>query len=83
VAGLNDKSRTDGLTASFPKAMPVIMITHEERDVWMRAVGRGKLRMLRRLQREQEPKSRFVFTSERGSPVTTAGFARMVERAGD
>jgi type 1 fimbriae regulatory protein FimB/type 1 fimbriae regulatory protein FimE len=41
-----------------------------------------ELRMLRRLQREQEPKSPFLFTSERGSPFTTAGFARMVERAG-
>jgi integrase len=41
-----------------------------------------ELRWLRRLQREQEPKSPFVFTSERGSPFTTAGFARMVERAG-
>src|SRR5215831_2165275 len=41
-----------------------------------------ELRMLRRLQREQEPRSPFVFTSERGSPFTTAGFARMVERAG-
>jgi type 1 fimbriae regulatory protein FimB/type 1 fimbriae regulatory protein FimE len=40
-----------------------------------------ELRMLRRLQREQEPKSPFVFTSERRSPFTTAGFARMVERA--
>jgi integrase len=40
------------------------------------------LRALRRLQREQEPKSPFVFTSERGAPFTTAGFARMVERAG-
>jgi integrase len=39
-------------------------------------------RSLRRLQREQEPKSPFVFTSERGSPFTTAGFARLVERAG-
>jgi type 1 fimbriae regulatory protein FimB/type 1 fimbriae regulatory protein FimE len=36
---------------------------------------------LRRLQREQEPKSPFAFTSERASPLTTAGFARMVERA--
>jgi hypothetical protein len=27
-------------------------------------------------------KSPFVFTSERGSPFTTAGFARMLERAG-
>ena len=41
-----------------------------------------ELRALRRLQREQEPKSSFVFTSERGTPFTTAGFARMVERAG-
>ena len=39
-------------------------------------------RALRKLQREQDPKSPFVFTSERGSPFTTAGFARMVERAG-
>jgi site-specific recombinase XerD len=41
-----------------------------------------ELRALRRLQREQEPKLPFVFTSERGSPFTTAGFARMIERAG-
>ena len=41
-----------------------------------------ELRPLRRLQREQEPKSPFVFTSERGTPFTTAGFARMIERAG-
>jgi integrase len=41
-----------------------------------------ELRSLRRLQREREPKSPFVFTSERGAPFTTAGFARMVERAG-
>ncbi|MDA9441637.1 integrase [Bradyrhizobium sp. CCBAU 51745] len=41
-----------------------------------------ELRALRRLQREQEPKSSFVFTSERAAPFTTAGFARMMERAG-
>jgi integrase len=41
-----------------------------------------ELRALRRVQREQEPKSPFVFTSERGAPFTTAGFARMIERAG-
>jgi type 1 fimbriae regulatory protein FimB/type 1 fimbriae regulatory protein FimE len=41
-----------------------------------------ELRALRRLQREQEPLSPFVFTSERGAPFTTAGFARMIERAG-
>jgi integrase len=42
-----------------------------------------ELRALRRLAREQGPKSPFVFTSERGSPFTTAGFAHMVERAGE
>ena len=39
------------------------------------------MRALRKLQREQNPVT-FVFTSERGSPFTTAGFARLVERAG-
>lgn len=41
-----------------------------------------ELRTLRRLKREQEPPSPFVFVSERGAPFTTAGFARMLERAG-
>ena len=41
-----------------------------------------ELRALRRLQREQDPRSPFVFTSERGSPFTTAGFARILDRAG-
>jgi site-specific recombinase XerD len=39
-----------------------------------------ELRALRRLQRESEA-SPFVFVSERGSPFTTAGFARMLGRA--
>ena len=34
-----------------------------------------ELRALRRLMREQEPRSPFVFTSERGAPFSTAGFA--------
>jgi integrase len=42
-----------------------------------------EMRALRKLQREQEPKSPFVFTSERGAPFTTAGFARLVQRAGE
>jgi site-specific recombinase XerD len=40
-----------------------------------------ELRALRKLQRES-PASSFVFVSERGSPFSTAGFAKMVERAG-
>jgi integrase len=42
-----------------------------------------EMRALRKLQRDQDPKSPFVFTSERGAPFTTAGFARMIERAGE
>jgi len=41
-----------------------------------------ELRALRRLQREQSPPSAFVFTSERGSPFSTAGFYKLVARAG-
>ena len=41
-----------------------------------------ELRALRRLQREQEPQSPFVFTSERGSPFTPAGFRKMLARLG-
>ena len=41
-----------------------------------------ELRALRRLQREQELNSPFVFTSERGTPFTKRGFEAMVERAG-
>jgi site-specific recombinase XerD len=41
-----------------------------------------ELRALRRLQRDQDPKSSFVFTSEQKAAFSTAGFARMVERAG-
>ena len=39
-----------------------------------------ELRELRRHQRES-PKSPFVFVSERGAPLSTAGFGRMIERA--
>lgn len=40
-----------------------------------------EMRALRKLAREQA-RSPFVFTSEREAPFTTAGFARMIERAG-
>ncbi len=41
-----------------------------------------ELRALRRLKREQDPPSLFVFTSERGSPFTTAGWRKMAARLG-
>lgn len=41
-----------------------------------------ELRALRKLQRDQEPKSPFVFVSERRVPFTNRGFQTLVERAG-
>jgi integrase len=40
-----------------------------------------EIRALRKLQRESAASS-FVFVSERGSPFSTAGFAKMIERVG-
>jgi hypothetical protein len=40
-----------------------------------------EMRALRKLQRENG--GSFVFVSERGTPFTTAGFARMLERAAE
>lgn len=42
-----------------------------------------ELRALRRLQREQELKSSYVFTSERGAPFGADGFLKLVKRAGE
>jgi site-specific recombinase XerD len=44
---------------------------------------RDELAGLKRLQREQEPKAAYVFTSERGQPFGRMGIARMIERAGE
>jgi integrase len=41
-----------------------------------------ELRVLRRLKREQEPASPFIFTSERGAPFTPAGFRKLIARLG-
>ena len=41
-----------------------------------------EMRALRRLRREG-PESPFIFVSERGSPFSTAGFARMIDRAAE
>ena len=44
-------------------------------------LGGIELRALRRLKREQNPASQFVFVSERKVPFTTEGFARLLQRA--
>lgn len=81
-----------GLRASEPTDLRWDQIEFATAILHVRRAKRGtpathpimgdELRALRRLQREQDPASPFVFVSERGAPFTTAGFARMVERAG-
>jgi site-specific recombinase XerD len=44
-------------------------------------LGSRELRALRKLKRDQDPPSPFVFTSERKVPFSTEGFARMLQRA--
>ena len=43
----------------------------------------AELRMLRKLQRSQPPGSAYVLMNERGSPMTPAGFQRMLKRVGE
>jgi integrase len=40
------------------------------------------LRNLRRLKREQKPPSPYIFTSERGAPLSPAAFRKMLARLG-
>jgi integrase len=40
----------------------------------------AEMRALRRLQREQEPKSQWIFTSERNTPFTTIGIRKFLDR---
>jgi site-specific recombinase XerD len=44
---------------------------------------RDELAGLKRLQKEQQPKSAYVFTNERNQPFGRMGIARMIERAGE
>jgi type 1 fimbriae regulatory protein FimB/type 1 fimbriae regulatory protein FimE len=46
-------------------------------------IGAKESRALRRLQRETKTPSRHVFVSERGAPLSVAGYQRMVARAGE
>jgi type 1 fimbriae regulatory protein FimB/type 1 fimbriae regulatory protein FimE len=45
-------------------------------------IGGKEIRALRRLQRERLGPSHYVFISERGAPLSGAGYQRMVARAG-
>jgi len=43
-------------------------------------LGASEMRALRRLKREQQPASPFVFVSERGAPFSTRGYRALVSR---
>ena len=82
--GLRSSELTDLRWDQVDFAHAVLHVRRAKKGVPSTHPIRGdELRALRKLQREQDPKSPFVFTSPSGnSPFTTAGFARMVERAG-
>jgi type 1 fimbriae regulatory protein FimB/type 1 fimbriae regulatory protein FimE len=46
-------------------------------------IRRDEQQMLRRLQREQDPKSAYVFTTERQTPFTPDAINRLVKRLGE
>jgi len=46
-------------------------------------IGARESRALRKLQREAKTSSPYVFVSERGAPLSVAGYQRMVARAGE
>ncbi len=46
-------------------------------------IGAKETRALRKLQREASVSSPYVFVSERGAPLSVAGYQRMVARAGE
>jgi type 1 fimbriae regulatory protein FimB/type 1 fimbriae regulatory protein FimE len=81
-----------GLRVSEAGALRWADVDLERGNVHVRRVKNGdpsvhplsgrELRALRRLKREQEPASPFVFNSERGSPFTRDGIAKFVARAG-
>jgi integrase len=45
-------------------------------------IGPKESRALRKLQREQDDPGLYLFESERGAPLSVAGYQRMVARAG-
>lgn len=49
----------------------------------VRPIQGDELRALRELRREQEPPSAFVFTSERGGPMTRSNVSKMIEATGE
>jgi integrase len=55
----------------------------KEGSAGVHPIGARESRALRKLQREATTSSPYVFVSERGAPLSVAGYQRMVARAGE
>ena len=71
----NGFAMTIGATAGKRDKLAAQLTWLANRDILTHPIRGDEMRALRKLQRDQEPKSPFVFASERGAPFTTAGFA--------
>jgi integrase len=68
--------------SKFKSSLDEVFGTHRSIDS-THYLERDELAGLKRLQKEQEPKSAHVFVNERGDPFKRMGIARMIERAGE
>jgi type 1 fimbriae regulatory protein FimB/type 1 fimbriae regulatory protein FimE len=57
------------------------VIRHKGSDDSVQPLSGPEIRALRRIKREQEPGTRYVFVTERKAPMTTSGFDKMLRRA--
>ncbi|MGZ6184936.1 MAG: tyrosine-type recombinase/integrase [Candidatus Binataceae bacterium] len=82
-----------GLRASELCELEWSQVNWREATLHVRRVKNGKpathpirgdeMRALRKLQRDQEPKPAFIFTTERGTPFTPDAINRLVKRLGN
>jgi type 1 fimbriae regulatory protein FimB/type 1 fimbriae regulatory protein FimE len=64
------------------RASELVSVRWDDLDLTTGRMHVRRMRALRRLQREAQVKSLYVFVSERGAPLSVAGYQRMVARAG-
>ena len=57
------------------------VIRRKGSDDSVQPLSGSEIRALRRIKREQEPGTRYVFVTERKAPMTTSGFDKMLRRA--
>jgi site-specific recombinase XerD len=65
-----------------PEDWTAARLAAEERPPVDAPAAGPELRALRQLQRDQQPPSPYLFTTERLAPMTTAGVRRLIARVG-